>query len=111
MGSKHTALIDDFLISVSRFPRLGCFWKHPSGTVQTVEGRWQKYGLVGSSDVIGVGPGGLFIGLEFKVGSDRLRPAQARFRARVMELGGAYYEVRDVPTILKHLEALCLTNP
>ena len=109
MGAAHTALIDSFLLTVSRFPRLGRFWKHPSGLCESVNGYKIKYGLKGSSDVIGIlGNGhGTFIGLEFKVGADRLSEAQGNFRRMIQEFHGVYLEVRDTKIALKNLEELC----
>ncbi len=108
MGSKHTALIDTFLLSVSRHPKdLGLYYKSPTGRVQSTEGWWISFGLPGLGDVTGVLPDGRAIYLEFKVGRDKLRASQNRFSARIKSLNAVYIEVRSVEEAIKELEALC----
>lgn len=48
-----------------------------------------KAGLVeGSSDIIGIGPGGLFTAIEVKAGATRDEAHQERFIQMVLRLGG-----------------------
>lgn len=57
-----------------------------------------RFGLVGSSDILGVMPGGRFLGVEVKVGSNTQSDEQTRFQAAVEAAGGLYvlaYSVED----------------
>lgn len=47
-----------------------------------------KFGKEGSSDIIGILPGGYFLGVECKVPPDELSPAQAVFTCDVLRAGG-----------------------
>ncbi len=49
-------------------------------------------GKVGVPDVCSVCPGGVFLGIEVKIGNDRMRPEQEGFK-RSLEFVGGYYLV------------------
>lgn len=57
------------------------------------------YGLVGSSDILGV-HNGRFLSIECKVGRDKLRPAQIHWRDAVLKRGGLWVEARSVDDAL-----------
>ncbi len=57
------------------------------------------YGLVGSSDILGLYQG-RFISIECKVGRDKLRPAQQHWRDTVLRHGGLWCEARSVADAL-----------
>lgn len=66
--------------------------------------RFVKFGFAGLSDVLGVLPGGRFIAVETKVGSNTATADQAAFLAEVQSLGGVgilAYSLDDVDTRLK----------
>jgi hypothetical protein len=68
-------------------------WRNSTGVAET-EGRTFRYGLcVGSSDLIGLAPGGLFLAVECKGSSGGLREEQVRFLELVLERGGVACEV------------------
>jgi hypothetical protein len=58
---------------------------------------------VGSSDLIGIGPGGQFLALEVKSERDRVRPAQRTFLERVAILGGLAEVVRSPEDVARVL--------
>ena len=63
-----------------------------------------RYGRVGSSDILGVMPGGRFLGVEVKVGSNTQSEEQERFQAAVEAAGGLYvlaYSVEDAVTAVR----------
>jgi hypothetical protein len=51
-------------------------------------GRWYRFGKVGSSDILGILPGGKFIAVETKAPDGRLIPEQKQFLAGIREQGG-----------------------
>jgi hypothetical protein len=57
------------------------------------------YGLVGSSDILGLHQG-RFLSIECKVGRDKLRPAQESWRDTVRRHGGLWCEARSVEDAL-----------
>lgn len=98
---SETSLIDAIL----RYLRAqGCFvWRNNSGaTAYHARGRrsrFVRYGLPGSSDVIGVMPGGRAIFLEAKRRPNTLTSRQGEFLNRMRELGAVaevIYDVRDL---------------
>lgn len=80
-------------------------WNHPTGVAVPVEALRDivdvstlpriTYGLVGSSDLIGLLPTGKFLGIEVKTPTGRLSPEQKRFAAMVRRQGGVYIEARS----------------
>ena len=51
-------------------------------------GRFMRFGKKGSSDIIGVLPGGRFLAVECKSQYGRLSPEQEQFHADIEKLGG-----------------------
>lgn len=76
-----------------------------SGTYVTKDGevkqRFMRMGLPGSSDIIGIMPGGKFLAVEVKVGRDRLRPEQEGFLENVRRLGGTALVVKTYEEFLE----------
>jgi hypothetical protein len=61
-----------------------------------------QFGKVGSPDIIAIlNPTGRFFGIEVKIGSDRLRPAQVAFKRQAELCGGLYIVVKDFEGFLK----------
>ncbi len=58
---------------------IGCkVWRNNTGSIK-VGRRLIKFGLKGSSDIIGWNPAGRFIGIEIKTGNDKLSDDQKDF--------------------------------
>jgi hypothetical protein len=71
-------------------------WRN-SGGVAEKEGRTQRFGLqVGASDLVGIGPGGVFVAWELKSATGRLSDEQRRFLALVEKRGGHSAVIRSV---------------
>lgn len=60
----------------------------------------------GSSDIVGVLPGGRFLAVETKAPTGRLTPAQRAFLDTVAAAGGAAVVVRDVAELARLLDRL-----
>jgi hypothetical protein len=74
-------------------------WRNNTGAVVVGEGRRRRLfraGLVGSSDVLGVLPGGRFLALECKRPGGRVRPTQRAFLDAVSAAGGLALVVSDI---------------
>jgi hypothetical protein len=63
-------------------------WSNPSGAVRIRPGKFMSFGLKGSSDILGLLPGGRFLAVECKAEHGRLSPEQRQFLADVKALGG-----------------------
>jgi len=85
---------------------LGLFWANATGAGTSPSGQWVRYGLVGSSDILGVVRGGLFIALEVKTGSGVQSPQQLKFESAVKAWGGRYFVVRSVDHALEFVKRM-----
>ena len=75
-------------------------WRNSVGAFGGLRANGQKiflqFGKVGSPDIIGIlNPTGRFIGIEVKIGKDKLRPAQLSFKRQAELCGGLYVVVKD----------------
>lgn len=96
----HTQLVRDILVDISP---LGLFWENNTGALPDRYGRLVRYGLKGSSDILGCLKG-RFIGIEVKVGADRQRKEQSAFQRAVEAAGGIYILARSVADVRRALE-------
>lgn len=70
-------------------------WRNSVGAVRMGPGRFMHFGLKGSSDILGILPGGRFLAVEVKAPGGRLSPEQRQFLDDVKTLGGLCLVVRD----------------
>jgi hypothetical protein len=78
-------------------------WSNPSGAVRIRPGKFMSFGLKGSSDILGILPGGRFLAVECKAEDGRLSPEQREFLETVKQQGGMAIvarSCRDVETAL-----------
>lgn len=68
----------------------GCvIWRNNVGVLKNSAGIPIKFGLcVGSSDLVGIAPGGQFLAVEIKTPTGRATPEQLRFIDAVRKRGG-----------------------
>lgn len=66
-----------------------------------------SFGFKGWSDLIGFTYRGIFVGLEVKVGRDRLSPEQIDFRDSLKACGGHWYEIRSQTEAIIILKEIC----
>lgn len=100
----ESAIVAEVLIAVSRLPRC-MVWRHNSGKLPDINGRWIKFGLEGSADIIG-GYNGRAVAIECKTRKGRLADAQRRFRAAWEAAGNCYIVARCADDALRGLAAL-----
>lgn len=97
-GNELNALI---LLAWGAHPRVR-LWRANAGQawVPTKDGaRPVQMNVPGCADLIGIGPGGLFLAIETKGAGDRMRESQENFRAMVERLGGLYIVARCVEDV------------
>lgn len=79
-------------------------WRNQTGAMRTGDGkRFVRFGAVGSPDIIGVLPGGRFLGIECKTPRGRLSPHQDLFLARLLDDGALAFVARSVDDVIKQL--------
>lgn len=92
---------NQILIALSQ---AGCLvWRQDTGAYKDPKsGRLVRYGLCkGSSDVIGLCPDGVFLAVEVKTATGRVRPEQETFIVAVKRAGGRAGIARSVEDALK----------
>lgn len=71
-------------------------WPNNTGAIRSGN-RFQRYGLVGSSDIIAISPPeGTFCAIECKTGSAVQNKNQKAFEKAVKKVGGVYKVVRSL---------------
>lgn len=96
MGStaEHQSLVKQILIQYGSKPYVR-LWANNTGAVAT-KNRYVKFGLKGSSDIIGILSTGQFIGLEIKTGKSKQSPQQIAFQNMLEKFNGVYILVRSI---------------
>lgn len=94
MSKIHTNLIKKCLLELCKIPKTRA-WQSDTGIARSMDGqRIIKFGLKGSSDIIGVSNGRM-ICLEIKIGKDKQRPEQVAFQSMIEMCDGFYFIVKD----------------
>ena len=70
-------------------------WRNSVGAVQIRPGQWYRFGKVGSSDILGVLPGGKILAVETKAKRGQLASEQREFLETVRGLGGLAVVVKS----------------
>lgn len=97
----HSDLVNEILLFIAP---LGIAWKNNTGAIKS-EGRFLRYGLKGSSDILAC-IDGRFVGIEVKVGKDRLRTEQKAFAEAIVTRGkGVIILARSVEDVAVNLIA------
>lgn len=76
---KHKELTNKLLVYLHANYK-GRYWCNETGAVKTVNGHFQRYGLIGSTDIIGFTEQGKAIFIEVKISPDKLSKQQIAFR-------------------------------
>jgi hypothetical protein len=91
----HNELVNKTLLYLSSND-LGRYWSNATGAVKTANGHFQRYGLVGSSDIIGISNKGIFTAIEIKTGATSVQSKeQKNFQKMVEKQGGYYFLIRS----------------
>jgi hypothetical protein len=73
----------------------GNYWSNQTGAVKTVSGHFQRYGLVGSSDIIGHTGQGRAVYIEIKTKSGKLSKDQVKFQSMVLKSNCIHIVARE----------------
>jgi len=73
----------------------GRYWPNETGAIKAANGRFQRYGLLGSTDIIGFTGQGRAVYIEVKTKSGRLKPDQIKFRDMVIKNNCIHIEARE----------------
>lgn len=104
IATEHSNLLKYVLLELSKIPKTRV-WQNDCGTARSFDGkRVIKYGLTGSSDIIGIS-NSRFIAVEIKIGKDKQREAQKNFQKMIESCGGIYVIVKEKEDLEK-LKAL-----
>jgi len=80
-------------------------WRNNTGAVQIAPGRFMRFGRKGSSDILGVLPGGRFLAVECKAKGGRLSPEQKKYIDEINEAGALALCVRGWEELDQELRA------
>lgn len=73
----------------------GRFWSNPTGAVKTENGHFQKYGLKGSTDIIGFTGQGRAVYIEIKTKNSVLSKEQSAFQAITLKNNCIHLVIRE----------------
>jgi hypothetical protein len=85
--------------------RGGYFWRNNTGSVHRSGGRWLRFGLPGSGDVLGCYRG-RFVSIETKTGRDKESEKQIEFCEDIKRAGGYAFFVRSIDEAIAVLDAI-----
>ncbi len=78
-------------------------WRNNTGALPDAAGRPVRFGLAGSSDILGVLPGGRFLSVEVKAPGGRTTALQDQFLAGITQAGGLALVVRSIEDLRRGL--------
>ena len=101
----ETPIMRDILVAATALPGVH-LWRHNTGLARTIDGRYIRFGLIGSADIIGAVRGHP-VAIETKrtVGG-RHAKKQQDFAEAWTKAGGVYILARSVDDALSALAAL-----
>lgn len=87
----HNELVKSVLLYLHK-NFTGRYWGNATGAVKTENGHFQRYGLIGSTDIIGFTGEGRSVFIEVKTGSGKLSKQQQIFK-EIVKLNNCIYVV------------------
>ena len=91
--ANHQNLLKKCLVHLSS---VGIFsYSNNTGVVKNAN-RYQKYGFVGSPDILGIMPDGRYLGIEIKTGNAVQNKNQKKFEKKITDNNGIYWVVRSL---------------
>lgn len=90
---SHQMLVKKTLMWLSMNRSWVC-WSNTSGMVKTDTGRFVKFGMKGSTDIIGFTEEGQFVAIEIKTGNSKLSKQQKAFQSVCKKCQVRHYVVR-----------------
>jgi len=100
-SEEHTNLVNKtvFTVGSSKYARV---WKNATGVARAMDNdnRIIRFGLPGSSDILGVVNSGHILCLECKTGDAKQNKQQRNFQKMIDSMGGIYILVRPETNVL-----------
>jgi hypothetical protein len=90
----HNELVNKVLLFVHEH-FTGRYWGNPTGAVKTENGHFQRYGLVGSTDITGFTDQGRSVFIEIKTGSGVLSKVQKNFKQMALTNNCIHIVIHD----------------
>jgi hypothetical protein len=107
-AAKHNRLVTEILLAIGQ--RSDCrVWSNETGAAYR-DGQLIRYGRKGSSDIIGLTSDGKMLCIEVKTGKASQQENQIFFEKMIKKFNGRYFLARDVDSVIKFLDDLCLTS-
>jgi len=98
----HEKLLKQCLLELTTH---GCMvWKNSTGALKSDTGHFQRYGLKGSADIIGLMPDGQFLAIEIKTGKAVQNKAQKSFQKAIELHNGIYKIIRTYEELMQWLK-------
>ena len=88
----HEKLLKQCLLELTTYGHM-C-WKNSTGAIKSASGHFQRYGLKGSADIIGLTSQGQFLAVEIKTGKAVQNKAQKGFQKAIESRNGIYKIIR-----------------
>lgn len=76
-----------------------------SGAFKNEKGGFYRMGITGAPDIVAV-ISGQYIGIECKVGKNKLSESQFSFGERLVKAGGRYLVIRNLEDLIQELKTL-----
>ena len=96
-SEAHTDLVNAILLALGSRTDMRV-WKNHTGAVRR-PGYFMRYGLVGSSDILGITNRGTFIAIEVKTGNASLSKEQCDFRDMILRFNGIHVVARSLSDV------------
>ncbi len=90
----HNELVNKVLLYLHSTYR-GRYWGNATGAVKTDNDHFQRYGLKGSADILGISGDGKFVAVEVKTGAGRLSGQQNLFKDSILKNLGIFILVKN----------------
>lgn len=105
---SEAQVLREVLLAVGSRPDCLAIRRNVGKARDPISGQVVTFGLEGEGDIECLLKGGRYLYLECKSATGRIRPAQERFMARIVALGGAYRVVRSAEEAVAAVEeTLC----
>jgi hypothetical protein len=100
----HEKLLKQCLLQLTTHGYMA--WKNSTGALKANTGHFQRYGLKGSADIIGLTPEGQFLAIEIKTGKAVQNKAQVSFQKAIESRNGIYKIIRTYEELIEWLELM-----
>ena len=104
MGKAENA-VQRACLEYLRLRGVFCWRSNNNATFDRTRGVFRAFsGMPGVPDIIGILPGGRFLGIECKAKKGKQSDSQMEFEAQCKRLGGVYLLVRDVMELARMMD-------